>query len=418
MRLARPLHFAALTSIAASLVVGVNLARASIFGQEEVVQSNFAAIATPFGSNQYNLLIVEQIPGQRQCWSESGGNPIVINPLLLSFDFTGSCRRSVDSNGYSVRINGQDYGLDYLLRVSQRGNDLQLLATPRIGTGQRLSELLIGRTYGVTGSYVKILLEPGWRYTKRTYQGQTLGHIYLTYDGDLGTIPQPGPSPTPAPSPSPTPAPSPTPTPSPSPAPAFQDIVNDIYRDEITAAVNAGFIKGFEDRTFRPLESLTREQLVSMVLDAVGTVPNVSPNAPASVAIAPFPDVAANRWSAPKIQWARANGLVTGYPEGDFRPAQAVTRAELMVVMRKAAEYVRRQRGQTPTLTPKNAPTNFADTTTHWANDLIREMSSYCNVASPVNERGNQFMPNTPALRNYAAAATLRLVNCVRADTP
>jgi len=413
MRFVRPLRSAAFAGAAASLLVGVEIARASIFGQQEVVQANFAAIATPFGTNQYNLLIVEQIPGQRQCWSESGSNPVAINPLLLSFDFTGSCRRSVDSNGYSVRINGQDYGLDYLLRVAQRGNDLQLLATPRIGTGNTLPELVIGRTYGVTGGYVKILLEPGWRFTKRTYQGQTLGHVYLTYEGNIGSTPQPTPSPSPSPSPSPTPSPSP----SPSPTPAFRDITNDIYRDEITAAVNAGFITGFEDRTFRPLESLTREQLVSMVLDAVRTVPNVNPNAPTSVATAPFPDVAANRWSAPKIQWARTSGIVTGYPEGDFRPTQAVTRAELMVVMKKTAEYVRRLRGLAPTLSQKNAPTNFADTATHWANGLIREMSGYCNVASPVNEQGNQFAPNSPALRNYAAAATLRMTNCVKADT-
>lgn len=87
-----------------------------------------------------------------------------------------------------------------------------------------------------------------------------------------------------------------------------------------------------------------------------------------------------------------------------------------MVVMKKTAEYVRSQRNLAPTLTQKNTPTNFSDTATHWANTLIREMSGYCNVASPVNEIGSQFAPNAAALRNYAAAATLRMVNCVKAD--
>ena len=31
-------------------------------------------------------------------------------------------------------------------------------------------------------AHEKISLDPGWRFTKRTYQGRELGHVYLTYD--------------------------------------------------------------------------------------------------------------------------------------------------------------------------------------------------------------------------------------------
>ncbi|MEH2324747.1 MAG: hypothetical protein V7K32_14500 [Nostoc sp.] len=41
-------------------------------------------------------------------------------------------------------------------------------------------------------------------------------------------------------------------------------------------------------------------------------------------------------------------------------------------------------------------------------------MSAYCGVATPVNETGNLFSPNLGTQRNYAAAATLRMLNCVR----
>jgi hypothetical protein len=41
-------------------------------------------------------------------------------------------------------------------------------------------------------------------------------------------------------------------------------------------------------------------------------------------------------------------------------------------------------------------------------------MSAYCGVASPLNETGNAFSPNLAARRNYAAAATLRMLNCIR----
>jgi len=44
----------------------------------------------------------------------------------------------------------------------------------------------------------------------------------------------------------------------------------------------------------------------------------------------------------------------------------------------------------------------------------VGQMSSYCGVASPLNERGSDFAPDSAAQRNYAAAATLRMLNCVK----
>ncbi len=153
--------------------------RANDYGEREVNQNQFIAVAVPFGQRQYNLIVLEQIPGQAVCWSESGSQPVMVEPLLLKFDFTGSCRRATDSNGYSIRLNGQDYGLNYLLSIVERSGELFLVGTPRAGERHR-AEILVGRSYGLNQGWHKILLNPGWRFTKRTYQTKTLGHIYLT----------------------------------------------------------------------------------------------------------------------------------------------------------------------------------------------------------------------------------------------
>lgn len=153
-------------------------ATAVSFDQQEVDQSQFIAIARPYGENKYDLLLLQQIPGQRQCWSESGSNPTVVEPLLLNFDFTGSCERSTDSNGYSIRIDGQDYGLNYLLRVVERQGELILVGTHRSNPSQ--PEVVVGRTAGLAAGFLKINLDPGWRFTKRAYGGKVLGHVYLT----------------------------------------------------------------------------------------------------------------------------------------------------------------------------------------------------------------------------------------------
>jgi hypothetical protein len=399
---------------------------AASFGQKEVDQTKFAAIASPVNSgSSHQLLVLEQISSTKKCWGESGNAPTIVDPLLLSFDFTGICGRSTDSNGYSIRANGQDLGLQYSLRVQQRNGDMVLVGVPFGGRGQTLE---IARANGATNNFAKLNLKDGWRFTKRTYEGQTLGHVYLTYDGDLAATAISGSTggttggntggstggttggstggntgggsvvvnPTPV---------------------SFADIRGDLYQSEIEEAVAMGFVAGFsEDNTFRPRATLTREQVVSMALESLENIPNVSLTVPTSVSRAPFRDVATSRWSAAKIQFAQQEGIVAGYGDGNFRPTQAVTRAELMSIMRRTAEYAQELQGKPTTLVSTQAATNFSDVAGHWSQTTVNEMSSYCGVASPMNESGNRFSPNSSALRNYAAAATLRMIECATGE--
>jgi hypothetical protein len=55
---------------------------AATFSQEEVEQNKFVAIAAPLESGEYQLLILEQQSDKQACWSESGTNPVVVEPLL------------------------------------------------------------------------------------------------------------------------------------------------------------------------------------------------------------------------------------------------------------------------------------------------------------------------------------------------
>lgn len=390
---------AALATVAISTVAVWHPTTAATFDQTEVDQSKFIAIAAPFGEKAHQLLIIEQVSPKRQCWSESGSNPVTVEPLLLNFDFTGICGRSTDSNGYSIRVAEQDLGLDYLLRVVERDGELLLIGSHR--TDRKAPEIVIGRTYGLNSGFSKIFLEPDWRFTRRTYQGKTLGHVYLS-SNTVAVGPGTGPGTGPGPS---------------NPATSFRDIASDVYASEIEQAVALGFVSGFrEDNTFRPQVALTREQLVSMVLEGLSKLPNANLQIPTQVSSRPYPDVDASRWSAAKIQWARDNNIVSGYTDGNFRPTKPVTRAELMAVERRAAEFALTLQGKQPTLTLGQPAREFSDTQGHWAASLISQMSSYCQVASPLNESGSAFYPNAEARRNYAAAATLRMLNCAKSE--
>lgn len=373
--------------VSASFPSGAVLA--VVFGQKEVDQSKFIAVAKPVGQDSHQLLILEQVTDKKQCWSESSSKPVIVDPLLLKFDFTGICGRSTDANGYSIRMDGQDLGGKYTLRIRYRNNDMVLIGSP---DDSKDPEIEIGRANGLVKDFAKIQLNPGWYFSKRTFTTpakektpetvKVLGHVYLTRDGG-DTLP-------------------------------FSDIAGDVYLKEIKAAVALKFIAGFQDSTFRPQTPLTREQLVSMVLEALKTLPKVQIAVPAATTANPYPDVDAKRWSAAKIAFARDNKIVTGYQDGTFAPEKPVTRAELLAVLKRAAEYAKTLKNQPTTLAPTQAAFVFEDIKGHWAESLITQMSTYCGVASPFNETGSTFAPNEPAFRNYSAAATLRTLNCLK----
>ncbi|MEB3213757.1 MAG: DUF3747 domain-containing protein [Leptolyngbyaceae bacterium] len=180
-------------------------AAASLFQQAEV-NNDVIAIASPIGNTSHQLLILEQLGSSQQCWAESGDR---VTPLLLDFDFTGICNRATDSNGYSVRVGNEDLGFDYSLRLVSRDGILRLVAVSNRDFGAPPIE--VGRAPALPGEFVSIQLNPGWRITQRSYNGQTLGHYYLTNDQSLSALLQNG-SPSPAttiavqssPSPSPT----------------------------------------------------------------------------------------------------------------------------------------------------------------------------------------------------------------------
>lgn len=108
-------------------------AQANMFTQTEVDQSRYVVMAVPLARGGYRLLVVEQIKDTRPCWSESGSNPVVIDPLLTTFDFTGICGRATDSNGYSIRVAQQDLGLQYGLRIEQGDGELLLVGSSNRG---------------------------------------------------------------------------------------------------------------------------------------------------------------------------------------------------------------------------------------------------------------------------------------------
>lgn len=176
MKLSTLLKLTFIGNIIAASAIALPSATAGTFDEAEIAQEQMIAIAAPY-RNGYNLVVIEQVPDKDQCWAEQGTSPVQVDPLLTTFDFTGHCRRATDTNGYSVRIGGEEKGSDYLLQIVEKDGELLLVGTQR---DPNQAPITIGRTRGKTEGFTKIFLNPGWHFTKRSYQGKELSHFYFS----------------------------------------------------------------------------------------------------------------------------------------------------------------------------------------------------------------------------------------------
>jgi hypothetical protein len=177
MKLSLPVVLASISTISMSVIAPLASVDAAEFEEFAVDQSQFVAVAVPYNYQKYRLAIIEQVPGKQACWSESGSNPTTVDLLLLNFDHTNDCLKAVDSNGYSLRVDGEDDKVAYTLNLVENNGQLQLVADH---SDPAQTDLVVGGTTGLVESPMKIELDPNWQFTKRLYQGSAIQHIYMS----------------------------------------------------------------------------------------------------------------------------------------------------------------------------------------------------------------------------------------------
>ncbi|GAB4473018.1 MAG: hypothetical protein OHK0037_33210 [Elainellaceae cyanobacterium] len=105
----------------------------------------------------------------------------------------------------------------------------------------------------------------------------------------------------------------------------FSDIQNHWAKAFIEALAERGIVRGFSDGTFRPEQTITRAEFASLLRSAF----SVAPKRP----YVPFSDVPESFWAAAAIRWAYETGFISGYPDGSFRPAEAIARVHCWVAL-------------------------------------------------------------------------------------
>ena len=102
------------------------------------------------------------------------------------------------------------------------------------------------------------------------------------------------------------------------------------YYDAVEYVYENGLMSGVSGGWFAPNDTLTRAMLAQTLYAMEGR--------PAA-ASAGFADVASGDWYASAVNWAAANGVVSGVSETGFGPNNALTREQLALILYRFAQY-------------------------------------------------------------------------------
>ncbi|HRH92970.1 MAG TPA: S-layer homology domain-containing protein [Candidatus Peribacteria bacterium] len=103
-----------------------------------------------------------------------------------------------------------------------------------------------------------------------------------------------------------------------------EDADTSLRRRVIYTAAHYGIVQGYPDGTFQADQPVNRAEALKML--ALAAQLQLPPGA--SGATRTFSDVQADAWFRPTLDLAVAYDIASGYPDGTFRPGNAITRAE------------------------------------------------------------------------------------------
>ncbi|MHC5611426.1 MAG: fasciclin domain-containing protein [Nostoc sp.] len=143
---------------------------------------------------------------------------------------------------------------------------------------------------------------------------------------------------------------------------------------------------------------MTAATITPILISLPASSQNIPPSAtPAPASTVNLSDVSSDYWARPFIQALADNNVIAGFPDGTFRPNQAVTRAEFAALIQKAFGNQNRVR--------QLSAGGFSDVPTgYWAASAIQ--SAY-ETGFLAGYPGNVFLPNQqiPRVQGIVALA-------------
>jgi len=105
------------------------------------------------------------------------------------------------------------------------------------------------------------------------------------------------------------------------------DVVGHKYETAVRYLEENGIIQGYPDGSYKPEKSVNRAEFTKIIVEAkLGSEPTDSVESC-------FPDVKSTDWFASYVCYAKENGIIDGYDDGKFRPANTINLAEAAKIL-------------------------------------------------------------------------------------
>ena len=181
MRKRTYLAAAGFSALAASAVPQQVVRAAAPFGSEPLAQDRVIALAQPLSDDRWTLIVLEQREPAPPCWRRNANGSVLTYEMHLP---ETTCGRYLSSSAYSLRAGGEDLRQPWRLRVENNNGQLQLLAS---GSSQA-EPLLIGTGRAAGSALVELRLQNNWAFERRTFDGQSLSHLYVAHANPLPVL--------------------------------------------------------------------------------------------------------------------------------------------------------------------------------------------------------------------------------------
>lgn len=111
---------------------------------------------------------------------------------------------------------------------------------------------------------------------------------------------------------------------------AFPDVKQgEWYYENVISSVKSGYFHGYQDGTFGPGNSIIRQDFAVVLANAAhADLDSADINV-----LDKFSDVDKNAYYAKALAWCVENGIISGYENGRFGPADPVTREQICVML-------------------------------------------------------------------------------------
>jgi hypothetical protein len=180
----------------------------------------------------------------------------------------------------------------------------------------------------------------------------------------------------------------------------FTDVRGHWAKSAVNNLGSRKIMEGVGGGLFEPARIMTRAEFAATIVRALGLKPEAG--------AAPFTDVRESDWHNGYILTAWSYGLITGSPDGAFRPDERITREQAMAVLARAMELTN-LKAKLPEAADGEVPLAFADAdqVSGWAKAAIAD-----NVRAGIvtGRNGTELAPKAFVTRAEVVVMVQRLL--------